>query len=268
MNHGISHEVGEDLRQAVPIPTYKHPRSYVTADGPVRMGDDRVVHNVLDQPGHINAVVSHGATLIEIGEQKQVINQPSHSCGFCANAPHCISSLSFVGEGTFALKIEISPDRCQRCAQFMRRVRDKGAQSIFRPFALIEHLVERGPQLSGFCSDTRMFDAYRTISAQLTLGHFSKRAYGSQAESGDPRGNEGQQGKRSEDSHQSGTNQLLLGFDNPCGRKPEGQTFAGARTLDHPNTKRGPTTKRRSVNGTIKLHGAVKQLRVELRSAE
>ncbi len=174
-----------------------------TCERSIRIDSSRITCGILGEQRQVYRLVFEGTALVEARQEQQVVDEGSHPDRFLLGTSHRFAQLAGVVEGTRAIELGIATDGRNRGAQLVGRVADESSEPLFRPRALvervfdaIEHLVQRGAELSGFGAGDTFRYAGRQVprrDATRRRGHPLDRPH---AEPEDP---EREQGKDRDD---------------------------------------------------------------------
>ena len=189
----IAHQIRDDLPQPAVVAQHGRRRFDRRSDRSGGIDGAGVADGVLGEDFEAHGRALERASLVETGEQQQVVDERAHTDRFLLRAAHRLPQLVVGVESAGAIELGVAADRRHRRAQLVGRVPDEPTQALLRtcPFVerlldAAEHLVERDAEVSGFGAGDLVGDALREVArgdAAGNRGHALDRA---DAEAHDP----------------------------------------------------------------------------------
>ena len=132
-----------------------------------------VTRGVAQHVDEVDRLTLQGSTLVEVGEQQQVLDQAGHPLGLGTHAADDVIQLARRAEATVVIHLEVPPHRGQGRAQLVRGVGDESAQGLLLAVPLIQHHVERLRQAGRLGPGPIGFHPLPAIAGGDRVGHRS-----------------------------------------------------------------------------------------------
>ena len=128
----VGQEVVEDLAEAAGVARDQHGHGPVDVelDWSFRLDDAGVGDGVRGEGGEVDGLALDGPTLVEAGEQQELLDQHAHARCFVFDAVHGLGQVVGATGRTPAEELGVATDRGQRRPQLVRRVGDEATQAV------------------------------------------------------------------------------------------------------------------------------------------